>query len=108
MGDELKISVIATGFDENYSGAKLYGTTLTRSLSGSGIYAPSTSTPTPATDDTPPVNQAQPQPAPVIATVDDTIPTKVTTPAPVSDTAAPLPTDPMDDEFDIPAFLRRK
>jgi cell division protein FtsZ len=108
MGDELKISVIATGFDENYSGAKLYGTTLTRSLSGSGIYAPTSVTPSPTADDTPPATQAQPQPTPVAATIDDASSTTDTTTPPPQDKTASLPTDPMDDEFDIPAFLRRK
>ncbi len=88
MGDEVKISVIATGFDENYSGAKLYGTTLTRSMN-TGIYQPAApistpiSTPTDApTTTTSPTPPPPPEPAPI--------------------------TDVVEDEFDIPAFLRRK
>lgn len=109
MGDEIKISVIATGFDEGYSGAKLYGTTLTRSIS-SGIYTPSTPAPTSAIQDESTTSQPQPQPQPA-ASVGSTTPTDNQPEVAAKTIAPPEPVaadTSMDDEFDIPAFLRRK
>jgi len=110
MGDELKISVIATGFDEHYSGAKLYGTTLTRSISSSGMYMPpQPAAPSMTTDDSS-EDLAQPQP---VATTNSTSAANPLPEPPAAPTPKPAPpvepvADSMDDEFDIPAFLRRK
>lgn len=110
MGDELKISVIATGFDEHYSGAKLYGTTLTRSISSSGMYMPpQPAVPSMTTDDSI-EDLAQPQP---VATSNSTSAANPLPEPPAAPTPKPAPpaepvADSMDDEFDIPAFLRRK
>ena len=110
MGDEIKISVIATGFDENYGGAKLYGTTLTRSLNlNPATYTPQVVSPVigddnsviPVTDDQyPDETPAEPASTESTQAVNDT--------PLVSAPASANSTDPVEDEFDIPAFLRRK
>jgi len=94
MGDEVKISVIATGFDEGYE----TGTYRTRN-------AFSAFTPPP-----PPSNNIpSPQPTPAVVNQTSATTTKSDddddTPAPP---APPQDEDSFDDEFDIPAFLRQK
>lgn len=95
MGDEIKISVIATGFDEGYSGAKLYGATLTRSIN-TGIYAPAASQNSSFTDD----EAEDESPASTEESASDEKEEKTPPPS--------TPDETIEDEFDIPAFLRRK
>ncbi len=99
MGDEVKISVIATGFDETYNGSKLFNPSIARSIN---INQPSLIPDAPAMD----FSDAQPQP---IVSDEDVTPipstAKVDEPSPMPTSSA---TDPVEDEFDIPAFLRRK
>jgi hypothetical protein len=99
MGDEIKISVIATGFDENYGAAKLYGNNLSRTL-----------TMNPVTSQSPAMSDDSTNP-PTSASVSDTqITPSDTTPTFNSPTTQQndTPTEPVEDEFDIPAFLRRR
>ncbi len=112
MGDEVKISVIATGFEESYNGAKLYGPTLSRSLVTPTINAAPVTQPAPfmnTMDDTqqPPLDMALEPTKSEVPSVTQQQPTPVTPPAtPISST--PPQAEPVEDEFDIPAFLRRK
>ena len=102
MGDEIKISVIATGFDENYGAAKLYGNSLTRTLTMSPI------TPSPQPIQANDSSSAQPQPPASTnqaAPTDNTNQFTVTTPSQPADNKS---SEPVEDEFDIPAFLRRR
>lgn len=127
MGDEIKISVIATGFDEQYGGSKLYGVGLPRQISVP--VAPTPSYIDDIADQQPPTyvdDSSAETPKPYQAPMDNGYshasppPTQPLSP-PVSQPAAPTiqqtnpnlstsptNTDPVEDEFDIPAFLRRK
>jgi len=98
MGDEVKISVIATGFDETYNGAKLFNPSIARSIN---INQPSLIPDAPAMD----YSDAQPQP---IISEESVAP--ISTPKTMEQSTMPTSsaTDPVEDEFDIPAFLRRK
>lgn len=97
LGDELKISVIATGFDEAYNGSRLYGNTLARPMNLSPNPAPVIIGEDGATEST--MSDTQPLPSADSTSTPSTSPV----PAPVAPSA-----DPVEDEFDIPAFLRRK
>ena len=102
MGDEIKISVIATGFDENYGAAKLYGNSLTRNLT----MTPIISSPAPMqSDDTP---SAQPQPTDASDTPRPPIDTTSQFTNNTTKTTDTKSSEPVEDEFDIPAFLRRR
>jgi len=115
MGDEIKISVIATGFDENYGGAKLYGTTLSRSLTMnpliSSVPQPSYSS---ASDTSYTDDQSDSNDEPIIEQPElpkapaDQPPTQPIQAQPTISAQNNQSTDPVEDEFDIPAFLRRK
>lgn len=124
IGEEIKISVIATGFDDAYSGN--FYTPKTNSFFSSPITsakptpAPATTqmsdpTHTPTADDTddfaPELDE--PEEEPVTAEPQFTSPTggqapSVTQPQPQPQPVTGVPDDSTDDEFDIPAFLRQK
>jgi cell division protein FtsZ len=100
LGDELKISVIATGFDEAYNGSRLYGNSLARpmNLEPNPISYPSNQDSVTESS----MSDTQPQEsAPVIS---DRITQNTSSPQQINSPA----TDSVEDEFDIPAFLRRK
>ena len=112
MGSNIKISVIATGFDENRF--KYGAGFMRRSFGAYGGQAQDTgrqsfsSAPTPAA---PPVQQqyTPSQPVSVFSSAPASVPngfSPVTPAAPVQDDSQNKK-DELDDEFDIPAFLRQ-
>lgn len=95
LANEVKISVIATGFGDNY-GKSVYSV----SPRQPSVYAP----PPPITDD---------RDIDEVEHVDDDVTEIENQPAPIRNTQAPVqkpsnPEESFDDEFDIPAFLRQK
>jgi cell division protein FtsZ len=90
LKDEITISVIATGFDEHYQGNS-YGTSR-HSFNAFGS------------------SQPAPQPRPLSVTpANQTAPVQDDSNNQTSDPGHPRPpADSLDDEFDIPAFLRQK
>jgi cell division protein FtsZ len=95
MADEIKISVIATGFGDDYSPAGLGAFAARSAFGGYGNqYTPPASVDTPAYKD-----DDAPEELPVEVSLDDKQPEND------SDTDGK---DMFDDEFDIPAFLRQK
>jgi cell division protein FtsZ len=94
MGNEIKISVIATGFGDDYS---------------PGLYAPSRNRAFGSFQDFSQLHPTPPPPAaPSIKPQDDT-PSDSTQSTPSTPTESEASTtESFDDEFDIPAFLRQK
>lgn len=100
LGDELKISVIATGFDEAYNGSRLYGNGLARPMNLGP--SPMASTPSDSTTTASAISDTQVQDPSATST-------NPTTPVMATNNQSSTPSaDPVEDEFDIPAFLRRK
>ncbi|HSW89720.1 MAG TPA: cell division protein FtsZ [Patescibacteria group bacterium] len=110
MGSNLKISVIATGFDEN---RLKYASGFMRRNFGAYGESPAASNLQPTTQNLPPRTQQSPMSSiPVYSSAQQPVSSGFTPiqPAPIHEQPqAPKPkSDDLDDEFDIPAFLRNK